>query len=160
YDTGEDPVVRVRAADVRKRLAQYYQSLDPDKPALHIELQPGSYKAHFRLYRSAQPTPVAAQASNFEQEQAQSASYSPVKPRIRRFSFSWRMNLLLAFIVVLVGVLSWWLQGLWKTPQERFWDPLVSAKQPVLLYLGSNAAYVFSPDYLAHYRAEHHLSYN
>src|ERR1700746_4162353 len=25
YDTAEDPVVRVRAADVRKRLAQYYQ---------------------------------------------------------------------------------------------------------------------------------------
>ena len=26
YDTAEDPVVRLRAADVRKRLAQYYQS--------------------------------------------------------------------------------------------------------------------------------------
>src|SRR5271157_2416875 len=25
YDTAEDPVVRLRAADVRKRLAQYYQ---------------------------------------------------------------------------------------------------------------------------------------
>jgi hypothetical protein len=26
YDTAEDPVVRLRAADVRKRLAQYYQA--------------------------------------------------------------------------------------------------------------------------------------
>src|SRR6201997_1338440 len=26
YDTAEDPVVRVRAANVRKRLAQYYQA--------------------------------------------------------------------------------------------------------------------------------------
>ena len=41
YDTGEDPVVRVRAADVRKRLAQYYQSHGSGDLSLHIELQPG-----------------------------------------------------------------------------------------------------------------------
>src|SRR5580658_6109668 len=42
YDTNLDPVVRLCAAEVRKRLAQYYQS-----PAhvgeLRIELNPGSY---------------------------------------------------------------------------------------------------------------------
>ena len=42
YDTNADPVVRLCAAEVRKRLAQYYQS-----PAhggeLRIDLNPGSY---------------------------------------------------------------------------------------------------------------------
>src|SRR5580658_6785672 len=42
YDTNLDPVVRLCAAEVRKRLAQYYHS-----PAhvgeLRIELNPGSY---------------------------------------------------------------------------------------------------------------------
>jgi hypothetical protein len=53
YDTSEDPVVRVRAADVRKRLAQYYQSLESGSPVLQIELLPGSYRAHFRNGRPA-----------------------------------------------------------------------------------------------------------
>ncbi len=42
YATGEDPVVRVQAGEVRRRLEQYYQSL-PSRPAVRIELQPGSY---------------------------------------------------------------------------------------------------------------------
>src|ERR1035438_10472268 len=42
YDTNLDPVVRLCAAEVRKRLAQYYQ---PPAHAgeLRIELNPGSY---------------------------------------------------------------------------------------------------------------------
>ena len=46
YDTAEDPVVRMRAADIRKRLAQFYQAEEPH--ALHIELKPGAYRANFR----------------------------------------------------------------------------------------------------------------
>src|SRR5689334_2911067 len=46
YDTAEDPVVRLRAADVRKRLAQYYQS-KPEPGEWKIEIPTGSYKAHF-----------------------------------------------------------------------------------------------------------------
>ena len=53
YDTNADPVVRLCAAEVRKRLAQYYQS-----PAhggeLRIELNPGSYVPVF-----SQPAPDA-----------------------------------------------------------------------------------------------------
>ena len=53
YDTNLDPVVRLCAAEVRKRLAQYYQS-----PAhvgeLRIELNPGSYVPVF-----SQPAPDA-----------------------------------------------------------------------------------------------------
>ncbi len=53
YDTNADPVVRLCAAEVRKRLAQYYQS-----PAhggeLRIDLNPGSYVPVF-----SQPAPDA-----------------------------------------------------------------------------------------------------
>ena len=49
YDAANDPVVRVRVAEVRKRLAQYYQNAKPGLGALVIEIPAGSYKA--RLVR-------------------------------------------------------------------------------------------------------------
>jgi hypothetical protein len=46
YDTTSDPIVRVTAAEIRKRIAQYYQdSRNPDE--LRISLPPGSYVPHF-----------------------------------------------------------------------------------------------------------------
>lgn len=47
YDTGNDAVVRVKASEVRKRLAQYYQSL-PGQPIVQIEIPTGSYAPQFR----------------------------------------------------------------------------------------------------------------
>src|ERR1700722_5211058 len=41
YDTTSDPIVRVTAAEIRKRIAQYYQNTEsPDE--LRISLLPGS----------------------------------------------------------------------------------------------------------------------
>src|SRR5580692_9223111 len=46
YDTTSDPIVRVTAAEIRKRIAQYYQNAEnPDE--LRISLPPGSYIPHF-----------------------------------------------------------------------------------------------------------------
>jgi Tol biopolymer transport system component len=47
YDTSNDAVVRVRATEVRKRLAHYYREADPP-PRVRIELAPGSYVPEFR----------------------------------------------------------------------------------------------------------------
>ena len=46
YDTGSDSVVRVKATDVRKRLAQYYLEAD-GIPAVRFELPSGSYVPRF-----------------------------------------------------------------------------------------------------------------
>jgi serine/threonine protein kinase len=46
YDTSKDAIVRVRATEVRKRLAQYYgETTIP--PVVRIELPPGSYVPEF-----------------------------------------------------------------------------------------------------------------
>ena len=42
FDTANDAVVRVRAAELRKRLAQYYRET-ASSPVVQIELPPGSY---------------------------------------------------------------------------------------------------------------------
>jgi len=46
YDTNSDPVVRMTAVEVRKRLAQYYQQAHRDQ--VRIEVLPGSYMPQFR----------------------------------------------------------------------------------------------------------------
>ena len=58
YDTTSDPIVRVTAAEIRKRIAQYYQ--DSNSPGeLRISLPPGSYIPHFEWPRSASSFPLA-----------------------------------------------------------------------------------------------------
>ena len=46
YDTANDAVVRVKASEVRRRLAQYYRSLSV-VPPVRIDLPPGSYVPQF-----------------------------------------------------------------------------------------------------------------
>lgn len=47
YDTGNDSVVRVRASEVRKKLAQYYSGEAKSHPVVRIELLSGSYVPRF-----------------------------------------------------------------------------------------------------------------
>src|SRR6185437_4883990 len=47
YDTSADPIVRLRVAEVRKRLALYYQGARDE--ALLISIPIGSFKAVFEL---------------------------------------------------------------------------------------------------------------
>src|SRR5579863_2044176 len=54
YDTNEDPIVRARAAEVRKRLAQYYVGEGNASP-IRIEISPGSYLATFSDAVKAHP---------------------------------------------------------------------------------------------------------
>jgi hypothetical protein len=46
YDTNEDPIVRVTAGEIRKRIAQYYQEPGHGEE-LRIDLPLGSYVPHF-----------------------------------------------------------------------------------------------------------------
>jgi hypothetical protein len=152
YDTNDDPVVRVRAADVRKRLAQYYQSLGPGSDVLHIELEPGSYRVHFRR----DPQSPEGQTG----VESPVAQLQPKEESSSRFSFRRARIAALLLIAGAIAGAALWIQPIWMSPEERFWAPLTTGKQPVLIYLGTNVAYVFTPEFLSKYRAAHGLPYN
>ncbi len=61
YDTGDDPIVRVRAADLRKRLIQYYSSEGAER-SVRIEIHPGSYRPVFISNSQRQAMAHAAEA--------------------------------------------------------------------------------------------------
>jgi hypothetical protein len=162
YDTNQDPVVRVRAADVRKRLAQYYQSPEAGKSTLHIELQPGSYRAHFRYDRPAQGEHSVNSLVTVSPEPEQPSAVLPVIEEKTHFPLRRpfpRIAALIVTLLLLTGAFRWVVSN-WTSPQERFWAPMISGKQPVLIYLGANVAYIFSSGFLADYRAKHGLPNN
>jgi hypothetical protein len=166
YDTSEDPVVRVRAADVRKRLAQYYQSLEPGTQALHIELLPGSYRAHFRHEPDAPPPEhllvlPKEEAVVVELPPSAKAVKLPAAESMLPLRFPlqswWSRVFALALIVCVIAISYRGIRSVLISPQERFWAPVLATRQPVLLYLGSNAVYTFTAGYLARYREAHGL---
>ncbi len=62
YDTGSDSVVRVRASEVRKKLAHYYSETREERPAVRIELPSGSYVPRFHFELLEAPAPFEAKA--------------------------------------------------------------------------------------------------
>lgn len=101
YDTANDAVVRVKASEVRKRLAEYYRSLEAPPP-LRIDLPTGSYVPHFIAQPKADEAPQAP-------EQAESIPGTP-RQRFRIGMRSWRLVALSAMVVVggvIAGVVLW-----------------------------------------------------
>lgn len=69
YDTNADPVVRVTAGEVRKRLAQYYQATE-HTDEIRIDLPTGSYVPRFYRSPVSLPRPVPRPAPMPESQAA------------------------------------------------------------------------------------------
>lgn len=120
YDTNQDPVVRTTAVEVRKRLAQYYQEPGHEHE-IRIEFPSGSYMPEFRLPAAVAPAPA------------------PTPVRLRRFASPVTAGAA-ASAVALAGILVWW--SPWKAPSalDRFWTPVWSTSDHVLICVGGLGA--------------------
>ena len=86
YDTANDAVVRVKASEVRKKLAQYYSGLG-QPPAVRIEIPAGSYVAKFlweKPEEAAEAEPVLATPEDNSLVPTQDGVPSEPQPRFRR----------------------------------------------------------------------------
>lgn len=73
YDTANDAVVRVKASEVRKKLAHYYRELRQPAP-VRIELPSGSYVPKFHWKNTRLPDPPGREASTENEVEAPAAS--------------------------------------------------------------------------------------
>ncbi len=131
YDANADPVVRITAGEVRKRLSQYYYDSAHDGE-LVIELLIGSYVPVFHAPEPA-PLPVP------EPEPVALLQPEPAAPR------PWRLRwLLVAFLVAAAGIAGGFI-GLRYHPTvppsniDRFWQPVISSANPATFCLGEPA---------------------
>ena len=81
YDTANDAVVRVKATEVRKRLAQYYRSLET-APPVRIELQTGSYVPQFYFETPPLVSPLIAPLPSEAADFSEPAVPAPSQPAI------------------------------------------------------------------------------
>jgi len=125
YDPAEDPVVRVCANEVRKRLAQFYLAEAQDQK-VRIELPAGHYIPQFCLTDGAVGRRILP----------------AVRPRARR-------ALIGLTIAGLVGILLIAIQlpGGSSAPDvlREFWEPALSGSEPVLICLAHPVVYYLSP---------------
>ncbi len=140
YDANADPVVRITAGEVRKRLMQYYYDSAHDGE-LVIELPSGSYVPQFRVPEPVpRPEPVAA-APEPAPQPVSTPIPLPHRPNPRR---RW---LFVAFLfgLALAGsfVLGWQLRELRNaqppTSIDRFWAPITDGTTTATYCLGEPA---------------------
>jgi hypothetical protein len=138
YDTTSDPIVRVTAAEIRKRIAQYYQ--DPQSPdELRISLPPGSYVPHFEWPRSTSTAFLTSQtvalplngSSHSGSAPEVSSQHLPASPPRSRFQTWW---LVFAGILLCASAAGGWL---WLSSRpstlDKFWAPIFGSNEPIAL---------------------------
>ncbi|HVY94712.1 MAG TPA: hypothetical protein VHA14_18245 [Bryobacteraceae bacterium] len=132
YDTGAEPVVRVSAGELRKRLAQYYYEA-AHSAELRIELPTGSYHPVFHF-----PAPAAAELVEAETPIVEIQKLPVVLPA-RRFRFSRKIAGLAGLgVLAVAGAAAFAIYGMPGNAYDQFWGPVVEAEGPVLIYAGGN----------------------
>lgn len=141
YITGDDPVVRVKAAEVRRRLVKFYEE-NPGS-SIRIELPLGSYLPLFRVPDTGAPPldapPKIVQVAVSRPPVEKPATYP------RRFRTA-QVAALSAMVLVVVAVAFALLRPISFT--RKFWGPLLGSDHPVLICVASPVSYALSSEVL------------
>ena len=139
YDTNLDPVVRLCAAEVRKRLAQYYQS-PAHAGELRIDLNPGSYVPIF-----SQPAPDAATLEVIPADVPSKAERVSQPKRTRKIY--WPAGLIasgaMIVVILFLGTRYWRQFEKQESALDEVWSPLLTSSKPVLFCMGGSE--LFAP---------------
>jgi hypothetical protein len=159
YDTAQDPVVRVRAADVRKRLAQYYQTQKNSAGQWKIEIPTGSYKAQF--HRPEAAVHQVATATDVTLPSSEAIASQPPERLIGNARFSkrnvfWATGVAILLAAAFAGLrLTQHPTTLTANALDLFWGPLLENPKPVFVCTGSNSVYVLSSKAIEKFRTTH-----
>jgi len=128
YDTSADAIVRVRANELRKRLAQYYERYAAGD-AVRIDLPPGSYLPRFNWLDG--PAPAAAAS---EPSESTASPTLPERPAAMERKLGARRLLFAAAVLAVSLTAAFVLLRHGLRPEiERFWAPALASRQPVVV---------------------------
>jgi hypothetical protein len=137
YDVNLDPVVRTSAAEVRRRLVQYYY--DPAHAGeLIIELSAGSYIPAFR-------EPDAPQAGEPDTENEPDELAQPPVIEISSSSAPQMLHRIRRWFLIAIALLAALGAGIaigrYRPPRppsnvDRFWEPMASSQNPITYCVG------------------------
>ena len=143
YDANADPVVRITAGEVRKRLGLYYYD-SSHNGELVIELPIGSYVPVFRQPDLPPEAPAVFPEPEIDQPPQIPVAAAPVPAEARPRRLGWLVVAGLVLAASAVGVVV----GLRIHPVppvdppsniDRFWEPFLSSNNPTTFCLGEPA---------------------
>ncbi len=141
YDSNNDPVVRVTAGEVRKRIAQYYDD-SAHRNELRIDLPIGTYVAQFHPGLAVDEEHRAApQSALLQADPAFSPEPVAQMPALETVTHIRQpRNRLVAAIVILAvlasAVLVWKFGYRNPSPVDAVWGNLISAQSPSIITVG------------------------
>jgi len=141
YDSSEDAIVRVKANELRKRLAQYYVETGHSEE-LRIEIPPGSYVPEFHPVGPVET--VLPPAVDVPQ---------PSVFRRRR----WLLAVAVVAVAIPVTAFVRWFGSPASSPLDQFWAPVLASRRPVLICSGHPVVYFLSRRVHERYRQQHRV---
>jgi hypothetical protein len=139
YITGDDPVVRVKAAEVRRRLSKHYA--ENQTSILQIELPVGSYVPLFRVPHASAPAPDSS--SEITHEPGTPLQTERRGTRTTRISKAWLASIPMAVVAVAAVALVFFRP---VSTARTFWGPLLSSHHVVLICVASPVSYALSSE--------------
>ena len=161
YETADDPIVRSRVRQLRKRLERYYESGEAKGSAVEIVIPKGSYKPAFfpraesSISERSNDRPVAGRFQAEAPRGIAAADKSEPVTSVHRLTRSiqwrvWRSTLVLACVLLLAfaalsGIRKWS-----RSNADLLWKPFFEGKKRVIIYNGSLQVYLPSTIYDYH----------
>jgi hypothetical protein len=157
YATGDDPVVRVQAGEVRRRLEQHYHATS-NTSAVRIELHVGSYTPEFKWANHAPHEGKLAppQAELEPQENPQRMGHGQESTHIasppladtkgaygKQEWFRWVLSavgLAMLASLALIGS-NFYRARAHQSVLQKFWSPALSSTEPLLICLAKPSVY-------------------
>jgi hypothetical protein len=133
YATGDDPVVRVQAGEVRRRLDQYYQEAT-NKSTVRIELPLGSYSPIFQEHSTATPTIIDPIYVPLQEPKPRGAKKRTMILSIVAACSAALLMASVAFLMLHRAIRH-------ESALEQFWNPVFASQQPVIICLAAPVVY-------------------
>ena len=145
YDTASDPIVRVTAAEIRKRVAQYYQEPGHEEE-LRINLPSGSYVPQFHWPKGTNEPELAEPGPAPLTAPLEVVAF-PARLTLNHEATHGRRSSRLAYALAGLGVLvlsicaffAW--QARHLSAFDFFWRPVFTSNDPLLLCIADQLQY-------------------
>ena len=141
YDTNTDPIVRVTAAEIRKRIELYYQ--DPKHgQEIRLFLPSGSYAPQFSWPGRPPSNGPETLEGQRKTDITKTVPSEVFATRAKTQLFTTRSKLLLglgAFTLLLLAAAVWY--GMRPSALQQFWQPFVKSPEPVLFCIADQSQY-------------------
>jgi hypothetical protein len=148
YSPAEDPVVRVAAHDVRKRLEQYYLHEGRDDE-VRLEIPIGSYEPVFKLAADIPAESERSSAGAHDPATIQDRNPQPaqLEKEWRKWRLAWAVGGLAAVAIISLTINVWRKNQApnLRTEQDNYspvWGPFFTSQDPTIQVLSNPPVYV------------------